>query len=89
MNDRVGALQRLVHDAPTVPGAPGTVLPEVKADEDIHPSKAYGGLWSRRDIAHMLELRPLKPTAVADAVEYSYLARVQWNAAAGFISLHY
>lgn len=89
MNDRTSAFQRFTRDAaqtaPTVAAPP----PEAGGSEDAHPSKAYGGLWSRRDSARTLELRPLDPTAAADALEYSYLARVQWNAAAGVITLRY
>jgi hypothetical protein len=89
MNDRASPLQRLMRDAPVVGPAPGASSHGELASDDVHPSKAYGGLWSRRDMAHTLEFRPLDPTAVAEAMEYSYLARVQWNAAAGIITLRY
>jgi hypothetical protein len=89
MNDRAGVLQRFAREATAVTSAAGTPLPEETAAEDIHPSKAYGGLWSRRDRAYTLEFRPQEPAAVAEAVEYGYLTRVQWNAAAGVITLRY
>ncbi|MBI3408197.1 MAG: hypothetical protein HY040_07560 [Planctomycetes bacterium] len=82
-------MQRLTRDAAAVASATASSLPDETASEDVHPSKAYGGLWSRRDIAHTVEFRPLEPTAVAEAMEYGYLARVQWNAAAGVITLRY
>lgn len=89
MNDRSSALQRFTRDAAAVAPATASSLPDETASEDLHPSKAYGGLWSRRDIAHTVEFRPLEPTAVAESMEYGYLARVQWNAATGVITLRY
>ena len=89
MNDRASALQRFMRDARDAPRPADARPTEETAAEDVHPSKAYGGLWSRRDIAHTLEFRPLEASAVADAVEYGYLARVQWNAKDGVITLSY
>ncbi len=88
MSSRASALQRLVRDGTASP-VPEISLPDETDGEDAHPSKAYGGVWSRRDVAHTLEFRPLDPAAVAEAMEYGYLARVQWNAAAGIITLRY
>ena len=89
MTDRTNALQRLMRDTAAVPSPTVTPLTEAVGSDDIHPSKAYGGLWSRRDTAHTVEFRPREPTAIAEAMEYGYLARVQWNAAAGIITLRY
>jgi hypothetical protein len=89
MTDRASALQRFTRDATAAAPSAPSLLPDATASEDVHPSKAYGGLWSRRDLAHTLEFRPLDATAAAEALEYSYLARVQWDAAKGVITLHY
>lgn len=89
MNNHTSAFQRFARDAAQAAPTAVALTPETASGEDEHPSKAYGGLWSRRDTARTLELRPLDPTAAAEALEYSYLARVQWNAAAGIITLRY
>lgn len=94
MSDKTSLLEQLKREA-TAASSSGavrtgrTASPDDTANDDVHPSKAYGGMWSRRDRAHTLEFRPCDATGVAEALEYSYLARVQWNAAAGIITLHY
>jgi hypothetical protein len=57
--------------------------------EDVHPSKAYGGLWNRRDRAHMVEFRPLDPEKPAEAFDYNHLPRVRWHKGRGEIVLLY
>jgi hypothetical protein len=61
---------------------------ETKA-EDVHPSRAYGGIWSRRDKAHTVEFRFLNPDRADETFDYSWLPRVQWRKQEGMIVLHY
>jgi hypothetical protein len=62
---------------------------EAEQDEDVHPSRAYGGLWSMRDRAHTAEFRFRDPQRADESVEYSFLSRVQWCKASGEIVLLY
>lgn len=66
-------------------------LPEVveEAGEDVHPSKAYGGLWSRHERAHTVEFRMLDPAKADESFDYNYLPRVSWHKGKGEIALLY
>ena len=90
MSDSAITMQRFAREA-TAKAAPAASSPPPEAEivEDTHVSQAYGGLWSRRDRCHTIEFRPLDAMAGADSLEYGYLSRVQWNAAAGVIILRY
>lgn len=68
-------------------------LPEAvevgESGEEAHPSKAYGGLWSRRDRAHTVEFRLLDPHKSDESFDYNYLPRVSWYKGRGEIALLY
>jgi hypothetical protein len=52
---------------------------ETEPAEDVHPSKAFGGMWSRRDRAHTVEFRFLDPGKPDESFDYNYLPRVSWH----------
>lgn len=58
--------------------------PPVSDEEDTHSSKAYAGLWSRRDRAPKVEFRRLpaqcrgEDAAEGESLDYAWLARVRW-----------
>jgi hypothetical protein len=62
---------------------PPPARPE-EGGEDTHPSKAYAGLWSRRDRAPKVEFRRLpahcrgEDAAEGESLDYAWLARVRW-----------
>jgi hypothetical protein len=70
-----------------VPGGAVAAEPAEEIEEDVHPSKAYGGLWSRRDKAYTVEFRFLDPRRADEALDYHYLPRVQWRKSTGEIVL--
>jgi hypothetical protein len=69
--------------ADEVPEAVG----ETEPGEDVHPSKAFGGLWSSRDRAHTVEFRFLDPNKPDESLDYNYLPRVSWHKGKGEIAL--
>ena len=73
------------------PVPPASEVPEAVADaepgEDTDPSRAYGGLWSRRDRAHTVEFRFLDPAQPDEALDYNYLPRISWHKGKGEITL--
>ncbi len=68
-------------------------LPGEKAaaeeQEEVHPSKAYAGLWGRKERATKVEFRllPGKGKVEGEAVDYAWLPRVQWVPSEGKIIL--
>ena len=60
---------------------------EIEPGEDVHPSQAYGGLWSRRDRAHTVEFRLLDPGKPDESFDYNYLPRISWHKGEGEIAL--
>jgi hypothetical protein len=73
---------------PSAEPVPEAVV-EAAPGEDTHPSKAYGGLWSRRDHAHTIEFRLLDPNRSDESFDYNYLPRVSWHKGKGEIALLY
>ena len=69
--------------ADEVPGEVG----EAEPGEDVHPSQAYGGLWSRRDRAHTVEFRLLDPEQPDESFDYNYLPRISWHKGQGEIAM--
>src|SRR5262249_45930840 len=63
--------------------------PEAEKEEDVHPSKAYGGLWSRRHRAFAAEFRFRDSERLDEALDYNFLSRVHWRKGAGEIVLLY
>jgi hypothetical protein len=63
--------------------------PEAEKEDDVDASKAYGGLWSRRDRAHTAEFRFLDTAKPDESLDYNFLSRVQWRKDAGEIVLLY
>ena len=67
-----------------------TFVAEVESKaEDVHPSRGYGGIWSRRDKAHTVEFRFLDQDRADETFDYSWLPRVQWRKQEGIIVLHF
>jgi hypothetical protein len=62
---------------------------EPEPGEVTHPSRAFGGLWSRRDRAHTVEFRLLDPNKPDESLDYNYLPRVSWHKGRGEIALLY
>jgi hypothetical protein len=60
---------------------------EIEPGEDVHPSQAFGGLWSRRDRAPTVEFRFLDPEKPDESFDYNYLPRVSWHKGKGEIAL--
>ncbi|OWK45580.1 hypothetical protein [Fimbriiglobus ruber] len=60
---------------------------ETEPGEDVHPSRAYGGVWSRRDRTHTVEFRFLDPEKPDESFDYNYLPRVSWHKGKGEIAL--
>jgi hypothetical protein len=78
--------------ARVLPAATAEPEAEQKAEEqqeEDHPSRAFGGIWSRRDRAHTLEFRFLDPACPDETLDYNFLPRVQWRKAEGEIVLLY
>jgi hypothetical protein len=70
-------------------GVESSAEPEDEAKEDVDPSRAYGGVWSRRDRAHTAEFRFCDEGRADEALDYGYLSRVQWHKDRGDIVLLY
>jgi hypothetical protein len=70
-------------------GVEPSVEPEEEAAEDVHPSRAYGGVWSRRDRAHTAEFRFCDDGRADESLDYGFLSRVQWHKDRGEIVLLY
>jgi hypothetical protein len=62
---------------------------EIEPGDFEHPSKAYGGLWSRRDRAHSVEFRFLDPETPDESFDYNYLPRISWHKGQGEIALFF
>jgi hypothetical protein len=84
-SSRANAVARAL---PAVAKAPAAE-PEDEAAEESDPSKAYGGVWNRRDRAHTLEFRFRDPHRPDETLDYNFLPRVQWRKAEGEIVLVY
>jgi hypothetical protein len=68
---------------------PAEIQPDNDQEEESHASRAYGGLRSRRDRAHTLELRFLNSQRPDETLDYNHLPRVQWRKSTGEIVLLY
>ena len=84
LRDTAARVERL----PVAEPLPEAVV-EAEPGEDTHPSKSFGGLWSRQDRAHMVEFRLLDPHQPDESFDYNYLPRVSWHKGRGEIALLY